>query len=490
VRLRIQILAFKSMKKGERFEIPGPPGAPPQYAQVPPLPLPSPSSQQPVARPPPAPAPAPVPPQPLLGVPRPAAPVAPPAASYAAAASYLAPVPPGATPAPEALPRWALRRPQGPLWREAPLGVGAEQLGYDPRRLALEEAARQVARRTAARAAAVDAALAAPPPSELPVGEEDGAASAAGVVRTRLLIEQRMLRLAGRQLALRTAIINEQKIISGMSERTYRKNVRLFDKLRMEAARAAARRKAADHDAHLKRVAARRRRMQEEGWAAKLRADARNKGILRAHERLRRESARTSSDALARRRAHEAMMAHDYTAYLQHVKADGASERYDELASFLTKTEQYLTTLGTKISALKLTHEREDAAAAAAAAAAARGASAEEQAAAGAAAERAASAAAEAAPDAAGPAAYYTLAHAVGETITRQPEMLRVGQLREYQLVGLQWMISLYNNRLNGILADEMVRAWEASATLRLCLSRACALPLPLFVLHACRAVR
>lgn len=29
-------------------------------------------------------------------------------------------------------------------------------------------------------------------------------------------------------------------------------------------------------------------------------------------------------------------------------------------------------------------------------------------------------------------------------------------KLREYQLVGLQWMVSLYNNRLNGILADEM----------------------------------
>lgn len=29
-------------------------------------------------------------------------------------------------------------------------------------------------------------------------------------------------------------------------------------------------------------------------------------------------------------------------------------------------------------------------------------------------------------------------------------------KLRKYQLVGLQWMVSLYNNRLNGILADEM----------------------------------
>jgi ATP-dependent helicase STH1/SNF2 len=34
--------------------------------------------------------------------------------------------------------------------------------------------------------------------------------------------------------------------------------------------------------------------------------------------------------------------------------------------------------------------------------------------------------------------------------------MLDGGTLKEYQLKGLQWMVSLYNNRLNGILADEM----------------------------------
>ena len=28
--------------------------------------------------------------------------------------------------------------------------------------------------------------------------------------------------------------------------------------------------------------------------------------------------------------------------------------------------------------------------------------------------------------------------------------------MREYQIAGLQWMVSLYNNHLNGILADEM----------------------------------
>lgn len=34
--------------------------------------------------------------------------------------------------------------------------------------------------------------------------------------------------------------------------------------------------------------------------------------------------------------------------------------------------------------------------------------------------------------------------------------MLQGGELRPYQLEGLQWMVSLFNNNLNGILADEM----------------------------------
>lgn len=52
---------------------------------------------------------------------------------------------------------------------------------------------------------------------------------------------------------------------------------------------------------------------------------------------------------------------------------------------------------------------------------------------------------------------YYNVAHAIKETITEQPKMLIGGQLKSYQLKGLEWMISLYNNHVNGILADEMV---------------------------------
>lgn len=32
------------------------------------------------------------------------------------------------------------------------------------------------------------------------------------------------------------------------------------------------------------------------------------------------------------------------------------------------------------------------------------------------------------------------------------------GTMRDYQIQGLNWMISLYHNGINGILADEMVR--------------------------------
>lgn len=51
---------------------------------------------------------------------------------------------------------------------------------------------------------------------------------------------------------------------------------------------------------------------------------------------------------------------------------------------------------------------------------------------------------------------YYQVAHRIKEEVKVQPNLLVGGTLKEYQVKGLQWMISLYNNNLNGILADEM----------------------------------
>ena len=51
---------------------------------------------------------------------------------------------------------------------------------------------------------------------------------------------------------------------------------------------------------------------------------------------------------------------------------------------------------------------------------------------------------------------YYHVAHKIQEKVTAQPSILVGGTLKEYQIRGLEWMVSLYNNHLNGILADEM----------------------------------
>jgi hypothetical protein len=48
---------------------------------------------------------------------------------------------------------------------------------------------------------------------------------------------------------------------------------------------------------------------------------------------------------------------------------------------------------------------------------------------------------------------YYALAHSKLEDV-RQPSCLVGDDLKEYQIAGLQWMVSLYNNKLNGILAN------------------------------------
>jgi len=52
------------------------------------------------------------------------------------------------------------------------------------------------------------------------------------------------------------------------------------------------------------------------------------------------------------------------------------------------------------------------------------------------------------------------------EESVKQPLLLTGGELKPYQVVGIEWLVSLYNNHLNGILADEMVsrnmRHWRS----------------------------
>jgi SWI/SNF-related matrix-associated actin-dependent regulator of chromatin subfamily A member 5 len=49
-----------------------------------------------------------------------------------------------------------------------------------------------------------------------------------------------------------------------------------------------------------------------------------------------------------------------------------------------------------------------------------------------------------------------------GHRLTVQPSVIQHGKMREYQIQGLNWLIHLYDNGINGILADEMVRDWNS----------------------------
>ncbi|XP_039289361.1 ATP-dependent helicase brm isoform X2 [Nilaparvata lugens] len=51
---------------------------------------------------------------------------------------------------------------------------------------------------------------------------------------------------------------------------------------------------------------------------------------------------------------------------------------------------------------------------------------------------------------------YYSIAHTIHESVTEQATIMVNGKLKEYQIKGLEWLVSLFNNNLNGILADEM----------------------------------
>ena len=45
--------------------------------------------------------------------------------------------------------------------------------------------------------------------------------------------------------------------------------------------------------------------------------------------------------------------------------------------------------------------------------------------------------------------------HFQAHRLTVQPSCIKFGKMRDYQLQGLNWMIHLYDNGINGILADE-----------------------------------
>ncbi|KAJ1277512.1 hypothetical protein BS78_04G009800 [Paspalum vaginatum] len=281
----------------------------------------------------------------------------------------------------------------------------------------------------------------------------------------RLQIEEKKLKLLEHQARLRDEVEHEQQEIMAMPDRIYRKFVRQCERQRVELARQVQQMQKASREKQLKSIFQWRKKLLEAHWAIRDARITRNRGVAKYHERMLREFSKKKDDD--RNKRMEALKNNDVERYRQilleqqtSVPGD-AAQRYNVLSSFLTQTEEYLYKLGGKITAAKSQQQVEEAAAAAAAVARAQGLSEEEVKAA------ARSAGQEvmirntfsemnAPRENTSVNKYYTLAHAVSERVAKQPSLLRAGTLRDYQLVGLQWMLSLYNNKLNGILADEM----------------------------------
>ncbi|XWS77008.1 hypothetical protein CRYUN_Cryun01aG0226800 [Craigia yunnanensis] len=281
----------------------------------------------------------------------------------------------------------------------------------------------------------------------------------------RLQIEEKKLRLLDLQARLRDEVDQQQQEIMAMPDRPYRKFVRLCERQRIELARQVQATQKALREKQLKSIFQWRKKLLEAHWAIRDARTARNRGVAKYHERMLREFSKRKDDD--RNKRMEALKNNDVERYREmlieqqtNIPGD-AAERYEVLSSFLTQTEEYLHKLGSKITTAKNQQEVAEAANAAAVAARLQGLSEEEV--------RVAAACAgeevmirnrfmemNAPRDSSSVSKYYNLAHAVNERVIRQPSMLRTGTLRDYQLVGLQWMLSLYNNKLNGILADEM----------------------------------
>ncbi|KAF8379544.1 hypothetical protein HHK36_028984 [Tetracentron sinense] len=281
----------------------------------------------------------------------------------------------------------------------------------------------------------------------------------------RLQIEERKLRLSDLQARVRDEVDQQQQEIMAMPDRPYRKFVRLCERQRVELTRQVQLSQKVMREKQLKSIFQWRKKLLEAHWTIRDARTARNRGVAKYHERMLREFSKRKDED--RNKRMEALKNNDVDRYRemlleQQTSIPGdAAHRYAFLSSFLTQTEEYLHKLGGKITAAKNQQELAEAANAAAAAARSQGLSEEEI--------RAAAACAReevmirnrfsdmnAPKDSSSVNKYYNLAHAVNERVLRQPSMLRAGILRDYQLVGLQWMLSLYNNKLNGILADEM----------------------------------
>jgi ATP-dependent helicase STH1/SNF2 len=147
------------------------------------------------------------------------------------------------------------------------------------------------------------------------------------------------------------------------------------------------------------------------------------------------EQKRDKEERRTEERRLQALKENDMDAYAELLQ----ETKNGRLKFLLNETESYIATINKMIQDQRIDDGEDDGGAVVAAAAAA----------------AASSGSTETGTTARARTDYYDNTHINRERVV-QPTMLKGGDLKEYQLHGLQWLVSLHNNKLNGILADEV----------------------------------
>ncbi|KAJ0966633.1 hypothetical protein J5N97_023550 [Dioscorea zingiberensis] len=250
------------------------------------------------------------------------------------------------------------------------------------------------------------------------------------------------------QARLRTEVDQQQQEIMTMPDRLYERFTRQCERRRNDLLKQCQLANKAARKKHLKSIFHWRKKFLEVHMGIR---DARticNRGVLKHHEKMLKEFLKRRDEDRTKRM--EALKNNDVDIYREMLLEQqfdipgDAAERYSVLSTFLSQTEEYLLKHGHKIMVAQFQGiSIEDAMSSTACAG-------EEVM------IRNSFSEMNSGMDDSSPNKYYNLAHSIKEGVVRQPSMLQAGTLRDYQIVGLQWMLSLYNNKLNGILADEM----------------------------------
>ncbi|PIA12582.1 hypothetical protein COEREDRAFT_100025 [Coemansia reversa NRRL 1564] len=263
--------------------------------------------------------------------------------------------------------------------------------------------------------------------------------------RLKALIEIKALGLRHKQRALRTDVVRsitrasqlgmagDRTALRRMKKQSQRE-ARLTEKMERQQRQERERREQDQHKQQLQTITSHGANLVAWHKVQQQRMDKLGRAVLAMHTRIEREEAKRKERIAAERI--QALKMGDEEAYLKLVDM----EKDTRITHLLKQTDQYLSTLIEAVERQQHSARMPDEAESEGAMSWLKDNAEMDSEDAGASQSR----------------DYYMVAHRIHEPIKKQPNILVGGSLKEYQLHGLEWMVSLYNNRLNGILADEM----------------------------------